>query len=54
MGPLSWLALGLNTTAVGFDYGLRYREAEAAAWLLDSGQPVEAVEDVREFGFRYA
>jgi hypothetical protein len=31
VGPLSWLALGLNTTAVGFDYGLSYREAEAAA-----------------------
>ena len=43
-GALSWLTLGLDATAVGFDYGLRYREA--AAWLRDSGQPVEALEDM--------
>ena len=46
--------MGLNATAVGFDYGLRYREAEAAAWLLGTGQPVETLEDVWEFCFRYA
>ena len=46
------MALGLDSTAVGFGYGLRYRETEAAARLLDSGEPVEALEDVWEFGFR--
>jgi hypothetical protein len=48
-GALSQLALGLDSTTVGFGYGLRYRETEAAAWLLDFGQPVEAFEDVWEF-----
>jgi hypothetical protein len=48
------LALGLDSTAVGFGYGLRYRETEAAARLLDFGQAVEALEDAWEFGFRYA
>ena len=37
---------------MGFGYGLRYRETEAAARVLDSGEPVEALEDVWEFGFR--
>src|SRR5215212_11114102 len=51
---LSWLALGLDASAVGFGYGLRYGEAEAAAGLFDSGQSVEAVEEVGEFRLRYA
>ena len=53
-GSLSWLALGLDATAVGFGYGLRYREAEAAAGLLDSVQPVETLEDVWKFRLWYA
>jgi hypothetical protein len=39
---------------VGFCYGLGHREAEAATWFIDTGQPVEEFEDVREFGFGYA
>jgi hypothetical protein len=46
-GPFSWLAFGLNTSAVGFGYGLGYGEAQAVARLLDAVQPVEALEDVR-------
>jgi hypothetical protein len=45
-GALSQLALGLDSTTVDFSYGLRYRETDAAAWLLDFGQPVEPFEDV--------
>lgn len=42
----------LSATAVGFGYGLRYREA--AAKLLEPVQPVETLEDVWKFRFRYA
>src|SRR5918994_1092393 len=52
-GSLSQPALGLDATAVGFGYGLRYGETEAAARFLDFGQTVEALEDAWEFGFRY-
>ena len=48
------MALGLDASAVGFGYRLCYREAEAAARLLDAGQPVEALEDVRKFRAGYA
>ena len=48
------MAFGLDASAVGFGYGLRYGEAEAAARLFGAGQPVETVEDVWEFCFRYA
>ena len=46
-GSFSWLAFGLDASAVGLGYGLGYGEAEAVARLLDAVQPVEALEDVR-------
>jgi hypothetical protein len=46
-GSFSWLAIGLDASAVGFGYGLGNGEAQAAARLLDTVQPVEPLEDVR-------
>ena len=51
-GSLSQPALGFDSTAVGFGYGLCYRETETAAQLPDFGQAVEALEDEWEFGLR--
>ena len=46
-GSFSWLAFGLDASAMGIGYGLGYGEAQAVARLLDVVQPVEALEDVR-------
>ena len=54
MGSLSWAALGLDASAMGFRDGLGYGEAEAAARLIDAVQPVEAFEYARQLRFGYA
>ena len=46
-GPFSWLAFGLDASAVGFGNGLGNGEAKSVTRLLDAVQPVEALEDVR-------